>query len=107
MLNWMLLAVAICAEVSATLALTASQGFRKKKWLPVVLAGYCTSFSMLWLILENGMPLGIAYAIWAAVGVALTAIMGRVLFKDRTSRVSAVGIAVIICGVVLIELGTL
>jgi small multidrug resistance pump len=46
------------------------------------------------------------YAVWAAVGVAATAVLGRVLFRDRLPPVAVLGIVVIIVGVALLELGT-
>ena len=52
------------------------------------------------------MPLGVAYGIWAAAGVALTAIGSRVFFKEPLTRVMVLGIALIMAGVLLVELGT-
>jgi small multidrug resistance pump len=51
------------------------------------------------------MPLGVAYGIWTAAGVALTAVFGRVIFKQRFTWVMALGIALIMGGVLLIEVG--
>ncbi|MBR7503027.1 hypothetical protein KCW65_23395, partial [Mycobacterium tuberculosis] len=55
---------------------------------------------------RTGFPLGVAYGIWAATGVALTALAGRVLFRERLTRVMIAGIALIIVGVLLIEVGS-
>jgi small multidrug resistance pump len=55
--------------------------------------------------LALGLPIGVAYGIWAATGVALTAILGRVLFRDPLTRTMLAGIVLIIGGVLLIELG--
>lgn len=60
---------------------------------------------MLALTLNEGMPIGVAYGIWTACGVALTAVLGRVLFKDPLTWVMALGVALIAGGVILIELG--
>jgi small multidrug resistance pump len=51
------------------------------------------------------MPLGVAYGIWAAAGVALTAIAGRLLFQERLTWVMSLGIVLIIGGVLLVEVG--
>ncbi|MBW1638425.1 multidrug efflux SMR transporter [Microbacterium resistens] len=105
-MTWILLIGAILSEVTATLSLRASSGFRVKKWIPVVVVGYLTSYVLLGAVLALGMPVGIAYAVWAALGVAATAVLGRVLFQDHISTLTAIGLAVIVGGVVLVELGT-
>lgn len=95
---------AILVEVTATLALrVATHG--RPRWYGAVVAGYLAAFTFLALALSAGMPLGIAYGIWAAAGVALTAIASRVLFKEPLSAVMAAGILLIAGGVLLIELG--
>jgi small multidrug resistance pump len=58
------------------------------------------------LALAQGMPIGIAYGIWAACGVALTAVGARVFFKDRLTKRMGAGTALIALGVLLIELGS-
>lgn len=104
-MTWLLLAGAILTEVAATLSLRASEGLRKKRWIAPVAVFYVTAFSLLTIALVNGMPVGIAYGIWAACGVALTAIGGRILFKERLTPRMIAGIALIAVGVFVIELG--
>jgi len=101
---WWALAGAILIEVIATLSLRASDGFRKKAWIVPVIAGYLASFYLLWVSLSLGMPVGIAYGVWTACGVALVAIIARVLFSDPLTWVMALGIALIVAGVLTIEL---
>ncbi len=101
---WLLLAIAIVTEVAATSSLKLATDGRKR-WYAVVAVGYVTAFSMLAGALSLGLPIGVAYGIWAATGVALTAILGRVLFRDPLTRTMLAGIALIIGGVLLIELG--
>ncbi|MFH6778363.1 SMR family transporter [Clavibacter michiganensis] len=100
----MLLGIAIVTEVAATISLKLATDGRKR-WYAVVAVGYVTAFSMLAGALSLGLPIGVAYGIWAATGVALTAILGRVLFRDPLTRTMLAGIALIIGGVLLIELG--
>ncbi|MFK0401801.1 DMT family transporter [Microbacterium sp. NPDC090225] len=102
---WLLLVLAIASEVTATLSLRASGGLRRRRWIPVIVVGYLAAFSLLGAILAMGMPVGVAYGIWAAAGVAITAVMGRVLFKDHFSAMMAAGVALIAVGVALIEFG--
>ena len=103
-MSWAALAGAILLEVLSTLGLRASEGFRIKKWIAPVVIGYLGSFVMLWLTLALGMPVGIAYGVWTACGVALVAILGRVLFAEPLTRQMLAGIALIIVGVVVIEM---
>lgn len=102
---WALLVLAIASEVTATLSLRASEGLRRRRWIPVIVVGYLAAFTLLGTILAMGMPVGVAYGVWAAAGVAITAVMGRVIFKDHFSVMMAIGVALIALGVVLIEFG--
>jgi len=102
---WLLLGTAIVLEVGGTLSLRQSDGMRKRLWASATVLAYVVSTYLLWLTLEQGMAVGIAYGIWAATGVALTALAGRLLFKDPLTPVMLLGIAAIAGGVLLIELG--
>ena len=104
-MTWMLLAGAILTEVAATLSLRASEGLRKERWIVPVAVFYIAAFSLLTVALANGMPVGIAYGVWAASGVALTAVGARVFFKERLTWRMTAGIALIAIGVFVIELG--
>ena len=101
---WWALAVAILIEVVATLSLRASDGFRKKAWIAPVTLGYLASFYLLWLSLSLGMPVGIAYGIWTACGVALVAVIARYLFSEPLTWVMVLGIGLIVAGVLTIEM---
>jgi small multidrug resistance pump len=101
---WWALAGAILIEVVATLSLRASDGFRRKAWIVPVVAGYLVSFYLLWFSLSLGMPVGIAYGIWTACGVALVAVVARFLFREPLTWVMTLGIALIVAGVVTIEM---
>ena len=101
---WLLLAGAIAAEVIGTLSLRmAAHGTRV--WYALVLTGYASSYAMLVQALALGMPLGMAYGIWTAVGVAATAILSRLLWGEPLTWLMGAGIALIIGGVLLIEMG--
>ena len=101
---WWALAGAILIEVVATLSLRASDGFRRKAWIAPVVAVYLASFYLLWLSLSLGMRVGIAYGIWTACGVALVAVVARFLFQEPLTWVMALGIALIVAGVLTIEM---
>lgn len=101
---WLALAGAILMEVCATLALRASDGFRRKVWIGPVVVGYLVSFYLLWVTLSLGVPVGIAYGIWTACGVALVALVARWLFDEPLTPLMLVGMALIVSGVFTIEL---
>ena len=101
----MLLVLAIVSEVAGTSALRASEGFTRV-WPSVgVVVGYGVSFVALSLALKQGLGLGPAYAIWSGAGTALITIVGLVVFGDRIGLLAYAGIALIIAGVVLVNLG--
>ena len=101
---WLTLAGAIVIEVLATLGMRASDGFRNRKWIAPVVIGYIASFALLSSTLSLGMPVGIAYGVWSACGVALVAMVARVLFAEPLTPLMVAGIALIIGGVLTIEL---
>lgn len=104
MIVWLFLVIAIVTEVFATTSLKlAVSGSRL--WFIGVGSGYATAFSMLSLVLAGGMPIGVAYGIWAAAGVALTALTGTLLFKEPLTWLMCLGISLIVGGVLLLEFG--
>lgn len=105
---YLFLAVAIVSEVAGTLSLrmATAGGPRRRVWLLGVVVGYLVAFGGLTMALTEGLALGVAYGVWAAAGVALTAILSRLLFKEPLTKVMGLGIGLIIVGVLLIELGS-
>lgn len=102
---WVWLAVAIVAEVSGTVALKLSEGFTRIVPSIVVVVGYGLAFYGLSQALARGLPLGIAYGVWAATGVALVAIVGAVFLGEGLTWVQIGGIVLVIGGVLALELG--
>lgn len=102
---YLLLAVAIGAEVTGTVALKLSDGFTRFGPSAVVVVGYGVAFFALAQVLKAGMPVGVAYAIWAAVGVALIALIGAAFLDETLTWVTVAGLVLVIAGVVLLELG--
>lgn len=101
---WGALLCAVVSEVSATLAL--KKALEAHEYYIVVLIGYALSFVFLSLVLRLGMVLGVAYGIWGALGVALTSVLSVVLFGEPMNITAVVGIAFIVLGVLLVELGS-
>jgi small multidrug resistance pump len=98
---WFLLVVAIATEVVGTLALRASNGFTQLVPAVITVVTYLISIVLLALVLKT-LPVGIVYAIWSAVGIALVAILGRVIFNDPVPPIAAVGMVLIVGGVALV-----
>ncbi|GAA0506764.1 QacE family quaternary ammonium compound efflux SMR transporter [Saccharopolyspora subtropica] len=99
------LVVAILSEVLATVSLKLSAGFSRTVPSVLVVVGYLVAFSSLSAVLRLGLPVGVVYAVWAGVGVALVAIIGAVFLGESITAVQIGGIALIIGGVLALELG--
>ena len=101
--KWLILFIAIVCEVIATSALKASDGF--KRFWPTVLmfAGYALSFYLMSLTLRQ-IPVGVTYAIWSGVGVVLITIIAWVIYKQHLDLAAIIGMALIVLGVVVMNL---
>ena len=103
MIAYLYLGVAIIAEVIATTALRASNGFTQL-WPSVIsIVGYVVAFYFLSLTLKT-MPVGIAYAIWSGVGIVLISLAGWLIYKQLLDLPAIVGMGLIMAGVVVINL---
>ena len=105
MTPWLYLTGAIVTEVTATMCLRASGGFAKLGFTAVVVAAYVASFWFLAQALQHGMSLGVAYGVWSGIGIATIAVLGKLVFDEGLSPVTAAGLALIVLGVVVVQLG--
>ena len=71
-----------------------------------MIIGYVIAFALLSGALQTGMPLGVAYGVWAAAGIVLTALLSRVLFQEALTPLMLAGMGMIAAGVLLVELGS-
>lgn len=99
---WFYLAIAIVGEVIGTTALKASEGFTRLGPSIATVGAYGTAFFFLGLTLKT-IPVGIAYAIWAGVGIVLIALIGLFVFGQRLDWAALVGIGLIVAGVIVIN----
>ena len=99
---WLFLAIAIAGEVIGTTALKASDGFTRLWPSLIVVVSYVVAFYFLSLVLRT-IPVGVAYAIWAGVGVAAITLIGFVFFGQRLDLAAVVGIGLIVAGVVVLN----
>ncbi len=102
---YLLLVLAIAAELFATMCLRASDGLTRLAPSLGAAGGYAAAFWLLSMVLVRGMPVGVAYAIWAGVGVAAVALLGWWIFDESVTTLQGGGLLLIIVGVIALELG--
>ncbi|AKC60109.1 DMT family transporter [Blochmannia endosymbiont of Polyrhachis (Hedomyrma) turneri] len=100
---YLYLLIAIIAEVIATTSLKASWGFSKIYPSIIVIIGYAISFILLSLALKT-IPIGIAYAYWAGLGIIFITIIGYLVYKQTLDTFAIIGISLIIIGMLMINL---
>ena len=101
--TWMALLGAIGLEVAGTSLLQASAQFTRAWPTAGMAVCYGLAFYLLSIALRQ-MPVGIAYAIWSGLGVVLISVIGTVVFRQRLDLPAMVGLAMIVGGVVVINL---
>jgi small multidrug resistance pump len=103
MTGYIYLAIAITAEVIATTSMKALDGFSRPLPLLLVVVGYSISFWMLSLVVKT-IPVGIAYAVWAGLGIVLVSIAAALIYQQKLDPPAILGMALIVAGVVVIQL---
>ncbi|MBM3686001.1 MAG: multidrug efflux SMR transporter [Actinobacteria bacterium] len=101
---WVLLVLAVAAEVVGTLSLKASDGFSKLWPSVAVVVGYGLAFTLLAFALKT-LDVGPAYALWAGLGTVGAAVGGWLIFSERLSLLTVSGIVIVVIGVVAITMG--
>ncbi|KWR91147.1 DMT family transporter [Cupriavidus sp. IDO] len=101
--GYLLLTLAIVAEVIATSSLKASQGFTRLLPSLLVAGGYVVAFYLLMLVMKT-VPVGVAYAIWSGAGIVLVTLIAMVLYRQIPDLAACLGIGLIIAGVGVIQL---
>lgn len=102
---WICLFLAIFLEVAATIFMKLSNGFTRVVPTVAMFVLYGLSFWPMAIVLKH-MEIGAVYAIWSAVGTAAVAVLGILVFHEPASALKAVAIALIIAGVVCLNLST-
>lgn len=100
---WVLLAIAITAEVIGTTALKASEGFTRFWPAVLVAAGYGIAFYCLSLVVKS-IPLGIAYAVWSGLGIVLITLLAWGFYGQRIDAAGYIGMGLIVAGVLVLNL---
>lgn len=99
---WMMLGLAIVAEVIGTTALKASEGFTRLAPSLIVVVGYGVAFYCLSLVLKS-IPVGVTYAIWSGLGIVLITVVAFLVYGQRIDLAGLVGMGLIIAGVVVLN----
>ncbi|WP_253890901.1 DMT family transporter [Actinokineospora diospyrosa] len=105
MLAWVYLGLAITFEVVATSLMKSTQGFTQLWPTVTVLAGYAIAFFMLAKALQQGMEIGVGYAIWSALGTTVIVIVGALFLNEALTPVKVIGVVLVVAGVVTLNLG--
>lgn len=100
--KWIFLGLAIISEVVATTSLKSTEGFTKLVPSIIVVIGYTAAFYFVSLTLDT-LPVGIVYAIWSGVGIALVAIISVIVLDQKLDTGAIVGMGLIIAGVVVMR----
>lgn len=101
-MSWLYLAIAITAEIIATTALKASDGFTRLYPTLITIGGYLVAFYCLALTLKV-IPVGVAYAIWSGAGIVAISLIGYIIFKQTLDTAALIGIGMIVAGVVVLN----
>lgn len=102
-MHWLLLFIAIICETLASAAVKMSEGFTKPVPTAGLFIGYGVSLYLFSLAIKT-IPVGIAYAVWSGVGVALIVVLGWYFFGQKLDLAAIAGLAFIIIGILIIHL---
>ena len=103
MKHFLILLAAIACEVVATSFLKQTEQFTRLIPSVVTVASYAAAFYLL-SIVQQHIPLGIAYAIWSGVGIVLVAFVGWIAYRQHLDMPAVIGIGMILGGVLVINL---
>ncbi len=101
--SWVLLLLAIAAEVIGTSCLKLSQGFSRPGPTLVVLSAYAISMTLMSRVVQV-LPIGLTYALWSGIGIVAIVLIGMLLYRQVPTQGELVGIALITAGVITVNL---
>ena len=101
---WVLLLLAIGAEVIGTSCLKLSQGFSRPVPTMVVLAAYAISMTLMSRVVQV-LPMGLTYALWSGIGIVAIVVIGLLVYNQVPSQGQLIGMALITAGVITVNLG--
>jgi len=98
-MHWLYLIIAIVFEVGWAIAMKKSDGLTKLPWTISFAVMYLLSAGFLALATKT-LDIGLAYALWAGVGMALIATFGIVFLKEPATALRIGSLALVLIGVV-------
>jgi small multidrug resistance pump len=101
-MHYLYLGAAIICEVVATTVLKSSESFTRLVPSALVIVGYAAAFYFLALTLEK-INLGVAYAIWCAVGIVLISLLSVWIHGQKLDGPGILGITLIVLGVIVLN----
>lgn len=104
-MGYVLLLGAILSEVAGTIATRYSDGFTRPIPSAIVIVGIVLAYYLFSLTLKSGTNIGVAYSVWAGLGVSLVAIIGALFLGDKLTGLQAGGIALVVLGIFALQLG--
>lgn len=96
------LMIAIIAEVIATSALNASNGFTKAVPASITIVGYAIAIYFLAITMKT-IPVGITYALWSGAGIVLISLVGFIVFKQHLDAAAVIGLSFMVAGIIIIN----
>ena len=100
---WLLLLLAISAEVVGTSCLKLSEGFSRPGPTLVVLTAYGISMTLMSRVVQV-LPIGITYALWSGIGIVAIVLIGMLAYNQMPSTAQLIGMGLITAGVVIVNL---
>ena len=100
---WVLLLLAIAAEVIGTSCLKLSQGFSRPVPTVIVLSAYAISMTLMSRVVQV-LPMGLTYALWSGIGIVAIVLIGLLLYRQVPTHGQLVGMALITAGVITVNL---
>lgn len=98
----LMMLIAIAVEIAATSLLRSTEGFTRPLPTALCLAGYLLAFTLIARVVQH-LPVGVVYAIWSGVGTVVVAAIGVAFLGDRLNAPSIVGLALVVVGVLLLN----
>lgn len=99
---WLLLGIAIACEIGGAIGLRFSEGFSAALPTGLALGAFCIALFLVSKVMKH-LPVSIAYPVWAGGGTAGVALVGVLALGETLSAIKAIGIVLIMLGVVLVN----
>lgn len=100
---WLLVGLAIVAEIAAALGLRFSDGFTKPIPAAFALIAFGSAFYLISLALVY-LPVSTVYPVWAGGGTAGVALVGILILKERAGLLKGCGVLLVVAGIIALNI---